>query len=857
MRRTEGEKENISNAKWLLHSLKGSENEIGVTCVTSPVKKGAIGEDTNSLLVPRKRTNANHLITPRKALRKLPLLDVTPGKLAALEVQEELATGANEPTSPGKKHTRRTKSMRKSSRYSSIGVGSGDSLISDESINTSTESIAPMEASSFEFFQELVAQEPVSSQPVDIFGTSSEVAVGEEPKVEIITVEQEEPIIGVEEMTMIPEVQEPEENRANMEDVSAPLQAEILPTITEEPAVVLNNIPTLSEEEETCEDSAASLQNNNLGPVAEEENTNEQLVHHSNEIFGDEQTQVVSDETSIATKSLVAIKTGDTPKKKRASSRNSRTPRPSPVKRIARVTRSSYTLPDSSSPQEIQKDAEITESPDQVRSPCKAQRTSQPRISNTVPLLPYQAIDQLHEHETTLKEVETAPTSIDGSNLEFDVLQVKSPLLEEQVEQSSEMDHIQQALNAEATESFDFDLPPPAYEISRAMGVNVKLSIESASYSAFDRSTPQLLEEGVAQHSVASPDLGNPHHDLSSDDISEASKNPEEFEAITFRLDQTVEALPENATEDSAGPSASTDSLESVSGDAPIGATLDDDTDLLRNFLTRVKAGKAAKASTSIPKRKRSLPHSPIQLPLGTAPAVSSPSSPKANDDNERDELDLSLPQPSPNKRRKTKQTTPDEEDTLTLQPRTTRRSGRTRLPVKSAPLAAPSFIPLRRQGGDSTVKLQRNVEKELATLTKFNTNNNKAGALLPPIFLSRIAVEKEDPAAKHKALQEKFDEKIVAKGKNRKGRNVVWAEELAVFQTVKTEVETQVEPESILHPVKEEREKKVVETKLAPAKSEEKKAVKVGVRSKMSLGMAMNGTPGPKPKRQLKPRKK
>lgn len=856
MRRTEGEKENISNAKWLLHSMNGGENDIGVVCLASPVKKGAIGEDTNALLVPRKRTNANHLITPKKASRKLPLLDVTPGKPTVLEIQERLAPSANEPASLEKKHSRRTKSMRKSSRFSSIGAGDGDFLTADGSVETSLESSAPMETSSFEFVrghltQESTSQEPVSSQPVDIFGTSSEVVIGAASNVEVIIVELEEPSLGVEEMTAIPEAQEPEDG------MSDPHKTEILPMINEEPAAVPNGLRTLPKEASTAEDSTAAQQNSNISPVIEEENVDEEPVHAGNEILGDAQAQFVSDETSITTNSLVAIKTGDTPKQKRASSRNSRTPRLSPAKRSARVTRSSYLLPDSSSPQTIQRNVENGGSLGQVRSPCNSKRTPQRRISNAVPLVPNQAADRLQEPKTSLKEVANTLISIDASNLEFEVPQVPSPVLEEQAMQSSEMDHIQQALNLEATESLDFDLPPPAYETSQATDVDVdaKLLIENASYPAFDRNTPELPEQSLAWHSVALPDLGNPNHDLSSDDISEASQNLAEFETITFRLEQPVETLPEKSTENLAGPLSSTESLESTSEGVSISATLDADTDLLRNFLTRVKAGKAAKASTSVPKRKRSLPHSPIQLPLGTAPAVSSPSSPKVNDDNEKDELDLSLPQSSPNKRRKTKQTTPDEDNTLTLQPRTTRRSGRTRLPVKSAPLIAPSFIPLRRQGGDNTVKLQRNVEKELATLTKFNTNNNKAGALLPPIFLSRIAVEKEDPAAKHKALQEKFDEKAVAKCKNKKGRNVVWAEELAVFQTLKSDVETQ--QESILPQLKEEREKKVVEKKPAPIESEQQKAVKVGVRSKISLGMAMNGTPGPKPKRQLKPRKK
>jgi len=170
-------------------------------------------------------------------------------------------------------------------------------------------------------------------------------------------------------------------------------------------------------------------------------------------------------------------------------------------------------------------------------------------------------------------------------------------------------------------------------------------------------------------------------------------------------------------------------------------------------------------------------------------------------------------------------------------------------LPVKAAPLAAPSFIPVRRLGGqdgDNTVTLRRNEEKELASLTKFNTRKNKGGAILPQLVVAKKAEEKDDPVAKHKALKEAFDEMAPGKrGANKKGRNVVWAEELTHFQTITKEFEA--EPALILPLVAEE--KKLV------VKGEDKKAVKVGVRSKIALGMAANGTPAPK--RQLKPRRK
>jgi len=171
-------------------------------------------------------------------------------------------------------------------------------------------------------------------------------------------------------------------------------------------------------------------------------------------------------------------------------------------------------------------------------------------------------------------------------------------------------------------------------------------------------------------------------------------------------------------------------------------------------------------------------------------------------------------------------------------EPQSIRRSGRTRLPVKAAPLAAPSFIPVRRLGqdGDNTVTLRRSEEKELAALTRVNTRKNKGAAQLPVQVLAKQAEEKEDPASRQRALKEVFDEKAQRQKKGKKRKTVVWAEELAQFQTEEGKtVELEREPEK-------EKER------TAPTE-EKKNAVKVGVRSKMTLGMVVNGTPAPKRK--------
>ncbi|KAF5868928.1 uncharacterized protein Bfra_011893 [Botrytis fragariae] len=209
-----------------------------------------------------------------------------------------------------------------------------------------------------------------------------------------------------------------------------------------------------------------------------------------------------------------------------------------------------------------------------------------------------------------------------------------------------------------------------------------------------------------------------------------------------------------------------------------------DDTDILRQFLTRVKADKAAKAAAPAPKKRKSLPHSPLRIPLGdimNAEASSPVQTP-------RDDFDLSVPETaSPS--RKSRATTPPSTEEVEAEARSIRRSGRTRPPVLKIPLPAPSSIPVRRLGGqdDTTVTLKQSVEKELAALTRVNTRKNKAGAVFPEVLLARKADAKENPAKRQKELKEMFEEKLrrekKAKGKPKK--SVVWAEEIAQYQTL------------------------------------------------------------------------
>jgi hypothetical protein len=138
-------------------------------------------------------------------------------------------------------------------------------------------------------------------------------------------------------------------------------------------------------------------------------------------------------------------------------------------------------------------------------------------------------------------------------------------------------------------------------------------------------------------------------------------------------------------------------------------------------------------------------------------------------------------------------------------------------------------------------VTLKRNEEKEIAALTRVNTRKNKGAAITAAEVLAKKSEEKEDPAMRQRLLKEVFKEKRdkdkqVCEKKGR-GKNVTWAKELAQFQTV---------DKGKLGQGKSDKEK---EKTLQVDEEKKQSSVRVGIRSKMALGMAVNGTPAPKRK--------
>lgn len=171
------------------------------------------------------------------------------------------------------------------------------------------------------------------------------------------------------------------------------------------------------------------------------------------------------------------------------------------------------------------------------------------------------------------------------------------------------------------------------------------------------------------------------------------------------------------------------------------GTRFSDDTNMLKEFLNREKARKAAKE---------------LQVPVFTpAPMTSPRRSPRKafadiNDNSPFPQKPRSLanrPGTPPGKQ-KLRAVEFDDLGEVATEPTSCRRSTRTRLfaPAK-ATSDVPSFIPVRRADGVDTIVLQKSLAQELAIVTRSNTRRNKGQSKPPKLTLQTLPAETSDDA--------------------------------------------------------------------------------------------------------------
>ncbi len=229
------------------------------------------------------------------------------------------------------------------------------------------------------------------------------------------------------------------------------------------------------------------------------------------------------------------------------------------------------------------------------------------------------------------------------------------------------------------------------------------------------------------------------------------------------------------------------------------GIRFSDDTSMLKEFLNRAQAKKAAKTpgltALDLPKPQISPRRSPRKALGSQTGNALSPQKPR----------DVPNRPGTPPGKPQVDALDSDDGEEISAEITSCRRSTRTRLPapVKGVP-GAPSFIPVRRADGTDPVVLQKSQAQELAMVTRANTRRNKGQSKPPLLALQDLPVEITETA-----------NSTTFKRRTANSKTVGWAEQLASYQDAKEADE----PEETRHKVRRMR----------------------------GLGAANNGTPAPK----------
>ena len=198
------------------------------------------------------------------------------------------------------------------------------------------------------------------------------------------------------------------------------------------------------------------------------------------------------------------------------------------------------------------------------------------------------------------------------------------------------------------------------------------------------------------------------------------------------------------------------------------GTRLSDDTSILKDFLSRAQAKKAAKFPLLSPKVPKSLQESPRRSPRKTQrPQRVHTSSPLQTED-PTPRRNIAQAGSPPNEFRLDTFNLEGIDEEQVAEPASCRRSTRTRLPAPSKTIpGTPSFIPVRRADGTDPVVLHKSQAQELAITTRANTRRNKGQSKPPPLALQELTVDQAviESIAKHRGANSKA---------------VAWADKLA-----------------------------------------------------------------------------
>lgn len=290
---------------------------------------------------------------------------------------------------------------------------------------------------------------------------------------------------------------------------------------------------------------------------------------------------------------------------------------------------------------------------------------------------------------------------------------------------------------------------------------------------------------------------------------------------------------------------------ETAPEDATMTFAFDDDTALLKDFLSRAAASRAHKAENIA--RRESLQNrrdsDVVRHALASPRKVledKDPNSPSKYGNEASLDLSQTLnldvepsAPPSPNKARGEAETNVDVEDSKAE--RFSRRSTRTkksRLPAPSSITTGPPKISVKRDGIDPVI-LKKTDAQELSLITRANTRKNKQGAVAVNVRLLKLS---NDARAAEDDTEDSSDSAVQVPGK----KYVCWDSQLTYFQEDTEAIANALaEAESLATPDElSSAPPSAIPMKLKTTKAPRDKNATPKVRKVKNLGSA-NGTPG------------
>lgn len=301
--------------------------------------------------------------------------------------------------------------------------------------------------------------------------------------------------------------------------------------------------------------------------------------------------------------------------------------------------------------------------------------------------------------------------------------------------------------------------PKPAQDVAGDI-VTRKSPVAQRTRHSIRLSMEDLTPEEITEAAIVLHDYRSRK---SSERMSEALFDPSQAEV---NLDETSQTLPTAAlliTVEREEPSE--ELVEAPKGRTRSGARFSDDTNMLKEFLSRAQARKLAQPS-SIPMSTPKPLDSPRRTPRKALAELDS------NSPSTQKQRDIANRPGTPPGKGKLAAVDFDELEEPVPEPTSCRRSTRTRSPAPPKPtLGAPSFIPVRRADGTDPVVLQKSVAQELAIVTRANTRRNKGQAKIPSLALQNLPTEGSELA--------------IVKHGNKAAKAVGWDEKLVYFHDV------------------------------------------------------------------------